>query len=100
MRGWPRFFVEVWQVDNENRYSIAGYGIATVPFTPGQQTLQIKCWRPRPQGFWKRIASKILGVQPELQFKDMLMSSAERFGFETESTGTVEIDVGVIVKDF
>ena len=30
----------------------------------------------------------------------MLMSSAERFGFEAETTGTVEIDVGVIVKDF
>ncbi len=39
MRGWPKFFVEVWQVDNENRYSIAGYGIAIVPFTPGQHSL-------------------------------------------------------------
>jgi hypothetical protein len=28
------------------------------------------------------------------------MSSTERFGFETETTGTVEIDVGVIIKDF
>jgi hypothetical protein len=30
----------------------------------------------------------------------MLMSSAERFCFETETTGTVEIDVGIIIKDF
>jgi hypothetical protein len=87
-------------VCDEGRYSIAGYGIATVPFTPGQHTLEVKCWRPRPQGFFKRLAARLLGVQPELQFKDMLLSSAERFGFETESTGTVEIDVGVIVKDF
>lgn len=28
------------------------------------------------------------------------MSSAERFGFECESTGTVEISVGIITKDF
>ena len=28
------------------------------------------------------------------------MSSADRFGFETESTGVVEIEVGVITKDF
>lgn len=28
------------------------------------------------------------------------MSGAERFGFETETTGTVEIDVGIIIKDF
>ena len=98
MRGWPKFFVEVWQIDSEGRYSISGYGIATIPFTPGQHSIQIKCWRPSPLGFWKRMAAKILGVQPELQFKDMLMS--ERFGFEAETTGTVEIDVGVIVKDF
>jgi hypothetical protein len=30
----------------------------------------------------------------------MMFSSADRFGFEGESTGTVEIDVGIIVKDF
>jgi len=41
-----------------------------------------------------------LGIKPELKFKDIVMSSAERFGFETESTGTVEIEVGVILKDF
>ena len=26
IRGWPRLFVEVWQVDNTKRNSIAGYG--------------------------------------------------------------------------
>ena len=30
----------------------------------------------------------------------MVNSSAERFGFECESTGTVEIDLGIIHKDF
>jgi len=30
----------------------------------------------------------------------MMMSSAERFGFSGETTGTVEVDVGVILKDF
>lgn len=62
--------------------------------------MQIKCWRPRPKGFFKSLASSLLGIKPELEFKDLLLSSADRFGFETETTGTVEIDVGVIVKDF
>lgn len=35
-----------------------------------------------------------------MKFKDQIMSSNERFGFETETTGTVEIDIGVITKDF
>lgn len=100
IRGWPKFFVEVWQADYEGRYSIAGYGIGIVPFTPGQHTMQIKCWRPQPQGLLKSLAAKILGIQPELQFKDILFSTAERFGLTAQSTGTVEIDIGIIVKDF
>eukprot|EP00349_Pseudokeronopsis_sp_Brazil_P000700 CAMPEP_0202957822 /NCGR_PEP_ID=MMETSP1396-20130829/2213_1 /ASSEMBLY_ACC=CAM_ASM_000872 /TAXON_ID= /ORGANISM="Pseudokeronopsis sp., Strain Brazil" /LENGTH=77 /DNA_ID=CAMNT_0049675531 /DNA_START=311 /DNA_END=544 /DNA_ORIENTATION=+ len=68
--------------------------------TPGQRILKVKCWRPKPAGWWKRFAAKLLNVQPELEFKDMVMSSSERFGQQTESTGTVEIDVGIIIKDF
>ena len=39
-------------------------------------------------------------MKPELKFKDMVLSNAERFGFETVTAGTVEIDIGVILKDF
>ena len=100
IRGWPRFFLEVWTADNEGRYSLGGYGVGVVPFSSGQKTMMIECWRPKPQGFFKRIAASILGIQPELNFKDMAMSSAERFGQEVESTGSVEIEIGVIHKDF
>ncbi len=48
----------------------------------------------------KRMGAKLLGIYPELEFKDIVFSSAERFGLQVESTGTVEIDVGVITKDF
>ena len=92
--------MEVWSADSEGRYSIAGYGVGVVPFQAGQTTLEIKCWRPRPLGWYKWLSAKILGVQPELSFKDTVISSADRFGFECESTGTVEIQVGIIHKDF
>ena len=36
VRGWPRFFIEVWTADNEGRYSIGGYGVGVVPFSAGQ----------------------------------------------------------------
>jgi hypothetical protein len=48
----------------------------------------------------KQLAADWLGIRPELKFSDITMSSAERFGFETETTGTVEIEIGVILKDF
>ena len=100
VRGWPKFLVEVWTADADGRYSIGGYGCGTVPFEAGQQTIKIHCWRPKAQGFFKELASSLLGIKPELKFKDIIMSSADRFGFETESTGVVEIEVGVIAKDF
>ena len=36
IRGWPKFFVEVWYADTEGRYSIGGYGIGVIPFSAGQ----------------------------------------------------------------
>ena len=48
IRGWPKFFVEVWTADNHGRYSIGGYGVGVVPFNAGQHTLKINCWRPKP----------------------------------------------------
>ena len=74
IRGWPKFCVEVWQADNQGRYSIAGYGIGVVPFEPGQQKMKIKCWAPKPQGYFKQLASSLLGIKPELKFKDLLFS--------------------------
>mmetsp|Transcript_29524 Transcript_29524/g.21346 ORF Transcript_29524/g.21346 Transcript_29524/m.21346 type:complete len:80 (+) Transcript_29524:314-553(+) len=74
--------------------------MGVIPFGPGNHKMEIKCWAPRPQGYFKQLASSLLGIKPELKFKDMLFSSADRFGFEGETTGTVEIDVGVILKDF
>ena len=50
IRGWPKFYVEVWQADPHGRYSIAGYGLGVVPFEPGQHRMKIKCWAPKPQG--------------------------------------------------
>ena len=62
--------------------------------------MTIVCWRPEPQGFFKKLAASLLGIQPELNYKDMVISSQERFGQQVESTGSVEIDIGVIHKDF
>ena len=100
VRGWPKFLIEVWVADSEGKYSIGGYGTVTVPIEAGNHTIKVPCWRPKPQGYFKQLASWVLGIQPELKFKDVVMSQADRYGFECESTGTVEIQVGVITKDF
>ena len=80
VRGWPKIYVEVWQADNEGRYSLAGYGLGVVPFTPGHHRMEIKCWAPIKPGFFDQLRASMLGIRPELEFKDMLFSSTERYG--------------------
>jgi len=35
MRGWPRFLLEVWKVDEYNRHNIYGYSTVSVPMASG-----------------------------------------------------------------
>ena len=62
--------------------------------------MKIKCWAPKPQGTLRQMAADLLGIRPVLKFKDMLFSGQERFGMHGVTSGSVEIDIGVIVKDF
>ncbi|KRX04378.1 hypothetical protein PPERSA_05639 [Pseudocohnilembus persalinus] len=100
VRGWPKIFVEVWELDDQHlfssgRNSIAGYGMIGIPIQPGSYKLEIPCWRPRADFY-----DKITGTYPELVHKDILISSDSRFGLRTESSGDVIIEIQVITKDF
>ena len=77
---------------------MAGYGIATLPSHPGQYQVKVPCWRP--VDFNNEAQGTLLGIYPELELKDLLLSSLDRFGLETESTGSVKVNVGVMLKDF
>lgn len=95
VRGWPKILVEVWQIDDHGRNSIAGYGITTFPFQDGEFKLDIMCWRPAA-GFF----DKLIGAYPELKYRDILLSTDSRFGLRTESTGKVYLEFSVMTKDF
>ena len=92
--------VEIWEVSYEGKYTIAGYGVGTVPCSPGTHKLLINWWRPIDTSWWGLVSEYLLGTKPEITHKDMVISSVERNGFETESTGTVEVEIGVITKNF
>jgi B9 domain-containing protein 2 len=84
VRGWPKLFLEIWQVDDAKRNSIAGYGITGIPFQHGTYKLDVPCWRPKTEYF-----DKIIGANPELMHKDILISTESRYGFQTETTGKI-----------
>lgn len=98
VRGWPKVFVEVWEV-KDDRHSISGYGEATLPTTPGQHELEVHCWRPCGSAA-QQAGAAYLGARPELEFRDILLSSGTRFGLEAETSGKVVLEVGLVVKDF
>ena len=100
MRGWPKIVVEVWEVSDEGKYMIAGYGTGTVPCSPGAHDVEIKWWRPKDKTWYGSLVENLLGIRAELGSKEMLLSSNERNGFETETTGSVIVELGVIAKDF
>eukprot|EP00826_Nyctotherus_ovalis_P013754 TRINITY_DN13761_c0_g2_i1.p1 TRINITY_DN13761_c0_g2~~TRINITY_DN13761_c0_g2_i1.p1 ORF type:complete len:136 (-),score=23.64 TRINITY_DN13761_c0_g2_i1:115-522(-) len=97
VRGWPKIFVEVWGIEH-GRDSLAGYGVRTLPCHQGQHEIKIPCWRP--VNMTSEMQGTLLGIYPELELKDILLSCLDRFGLETESTGTVSVQVGVMLKDF
>ena len=97
IRGWPKIFVEVWGI-KDGRDSLAGYGIGTVPCHQGEYTINVHCWRPLDPN--NDAQGSLLGVYPELELKDLLLSSCDRFGLETETTGVVKVKIGVMIKDF
>ena len=97
--GWPKIQMEIWSVDQHGRHTIAGYGVISIPCAPGQYMLQMPLWRPVGDGK-QQSYSKYMGINPELQHKNMLISGNDRFEMRTYSTGTVSFRVGVLTKDF
>ena len=95
IRGWPKIALEIWVVDSHQKSSIGGYGVVTVPIQGGHHKLKVDCWRPMSSG-----SDKLLGTYPELEFKDVLVSSQSRYGLTSETTGTAVFEIDVIVKDF
>ena len=50
--GWPKMILEIWQIDDDGRHSLAGYAFYTFPFKvkyiikSGKTRVELSCWRP------------------------------------------------------
>eukprot|EP01017_Pseudomicrothorax_dubius_P022368 TRINITY_DN2419_c0_g1_i1.p1 TRINITY_DN2419_c0_g1~~TRINITY_DN2419_c0_g1_i1.p1 ORF type:complete len:179 (-),score=26.83 TRINITY_DN2419_c0_g1_i1:144-680(-) len=95
IRGWPKLLVEAWEVDMDGRHKVAGYGQMTMPTKGGDYKLNIHCWRPAPS-----FSDRLLGTHPELENKDILVSNNSRFPLRTESTGIIQLEISILLKDF
>ncbi|XP_053864203.1 tectonic-like complex member MKS1 isoform X1 [Malaclemys terrapin pileata] len=93
---WPVIYFEVLSLDSWQRYRVEGYGSVVLPAAPGFHTLTAPTWRPIELGTVAELRRFFIGGSPELEdmtyvrmpgiFKGECLS---RFGFRTETTGSV-----------
>lgn len=99
IKGWPKFFFEVWATDKHDRIYLLGYGTSFVPFKPGFINLNIPCWRPT-ESIKSSISETYLGNTPEFIDKSAVFSIDDKFGIHSISTGSINIEIDIIMKDF
>lgn len=99
IKGWPKIFVEVFANDKDGRNCLIGYGTGYIPVRSGCNKMTINCWRP--SGSTKEgLGEMLLGTNMEFVDVSAVYGTVEKFGVCSQSTGQVNLEVDVILKDF
>uniref|UniRef100_A0A3B3HXR8 B9 domain-containing protein 2 n=2 Tax=Oryzias latipes TaxID=8090 RepID=A0A3B3HXR8_ORYLA len=99
LQGWPKLHLQVWHQDSFGRCQLYGYGYCHVPCSPGTHRIECVTWRPL--GSWQeQITQMFVGGGPQLRSPDLIYSGADRYRLQTEAMGTVELELGVIMRHF
>ncbi|XP_038058674.1 Meckel syndrome type 1 protein-like [Patiria miniata] len=100
---WPQIFLEVLSIDSWQRYRTEGYGYLTIPSTPGTHTVEVQTWRPSGQHAFNNLRRFFIGGSPELEDPTYVAvppthegAVMSRFGFRTEATGSVTLNLNVL----
>ncbi|KAM4701758.1 tectonic-like complex member MKS1 [Discoglossus pictus] len=93
---WPVLYFEVLSLDFWQRYRVEGYGSVVLPQTPGMHILTAQTWRPVELGTVSELRRFFIGGSPELEDLTYIRipgtfqgERLSRFGFRTETTGSV-----------
>jgi len=98
--GWPRIHFQVWSEDIFGRKELAGYGFSFLPTVAGEFSLECVTWRPAADKWAAGAQSFFLGGAPHLVHDELVYTHADRFRLFAETTGTVHIELGIVLKDF
>ncbi|XP_075761102.1 tectonic-like complex member MKS1 isoform X3 [Pelodiscus sinensis] len=93
---WPVIYFEVLSLDYWQRYRVEGYGSVVLPAAPGFHTLIAPTWRPIELSLVSELRRFFIGGSPELEDLTYIRvpgtftgERLSRFGFRTETTGSV-----------
>ncbi|XP_074038367.1 B9 domain-containing protein 2 isoform X2 [Leptinotarsa decemlineata] len=99
IQGWPKIYIEVYHLDWLGRAHLFGYGIVTVPTSPGTHTLDCYTWRPFGS-LKQRFIQYFLGGGIQLKYPDQIFSPSERYKLSTETMGVVSFELTVLLRNF
>ncbi|XP_018010845.1 B9 domain-containing protein 2 [Hyalella azteca] len=99
LQGWPRIVVQVYREDWYGRRDLCGYGVATIPSTPGHHTVTCHTWRPTGT-FLEELRREFVGGGPQILSTDYIFSASERYKLRTAPAGKVILDLGIIMRGF
>ncbi|XP_076452479.1 tectonic-like complex member MKS1 [Babylonia areolata] len=102
---FPMILIEVLSVDTWHRFFHEGYTYIQIPAQPGSETSTRHCWRPVGNSVVSRLRRFFIGGTPELEDPTYTSvpstfdgSHLSKFGFKTETTGSVTSHVNVMMQ--
>ncbi|XP_069677121.1 B9 domain-containing protein 2-like isoform X1 [Periplaneta americana] len=99
IQGWPKLHLQVYHQDQFGRSEIYGYGFCHVPTASGNHILDCVTWRP-VGSLQDQFVQYFLGGGPQLKNPDLVYSGNDRYRLQTETMGTVHLELGVILRNF
>lgn len=66
-------------MDYIGRYWIKGYGITTIPCSPGPHTIEVPCWAPSATSIYESVSQYFLGGGNQLLTPDTLYTGKDRY---------------------
>ncbi|XP_055606784.1 B9 domain-containing protein 2 [Uranotaenia lowii] len=100
IQGWPKVYIEVFAINAFGNYWPVGYGFGFLPTQPGFHKLSIATWKVSSGKFLDRIREKFHTGGFTVAKSDIVFSGIERYKLLTQSSGTVELELMLIFKNF
>jgi len=101
MAGYPSMLFQIWTLDKHGRTEICAYGHCPLPTLPGDHTITASTWRPKGT-HREEISAYFVGGKPRLTSDAPILSNAKnlRSRLSTASSGTVEVQISVVMRNF
>ncbi|XP_050096216.1 B9 domain-containing protein 2 [Anopheles aquasalis] len=100
IQGWPKLHVEVFAVNALQQYWPVGYGFAFIPTCPGHHRVQIATWKVSSPRIADTLRERFHTGGFSLAKSDIAFSGIERYKLLTKTSGTVELELMLIFKNF